>query len=277
MTKLEATDIKLRFVPVERLLVHEKTDPFRVKRLMLALNQDGKLRNPPIVTECREYFVVLDGATRTTALREMGFLHALVQIVDNDSGIVKLHSWYHVITGLSPHRFLGHLTGIELLSLDPAAAEKSRTRLAQQGIVARIVMRDGREFGMACEDDLNHQADRLCQLVATYRGKAKVHRSATLNLTSLIYQYPDLTAVIAFPLYKPSEIIHIALNGSKFPMGVTRHIISGRALGLGIPLEMLANSQPLEAKNAWLSKLFQRRLRANKIRLYEEPVFVFDD
>jgi hypothetical protein len=277
MTRLEASAIKLRFVPLDRLLVHEETDPFRVKRLMLALDRDGKLRNPPIVTKHGDYFIVLDGATRTTALREMGLLHALVQIVDAKEGNVELRSWYHVISGLSSHRFLGNLAGIELLPLQPVAEETGRNWLPEGDIVARIVLRDGREFGVVCTGDLNCQTDHLCQLVATYRGKAEVHRSATLNLTSLITQYPNLTAAIAFPLFTPSEIVHIAINGSKAPMGVTRHIISGRALGLGVPLEMLTNSQSLKAKNNWLSDLFHQRLQANKIRIYEEPVFVFDD
>jgi hypothetical protein len=61
------------------------------------------------------------------------------------------------------------------------------------------------------------------------------------------------------------------------PMGITRHMVAGRTQGLDVPLEMLTDSQSLEAKNAWLKELIAKRLQANKIRLYQEPVFVFDE
>ena len=40
---------------------------------------------------------------------------------------------------------------------------------------------------------------------------------------------------------------------------------------------MLTDAQSLEAKNDWLKNLIAKRLQANKIRLYQEPVFVFDE
>ena len=80
--KLDAADIQLRFVPLDRLLLHEEDDPYRVKRLILSLQREGRLRNPPIVAENGGNYIVLDGATRTTALREMGLRDVVVQIVD---------------------------------------------------------------------------------------------------------------------------------------------------------------------------------------------------
>ena len=60
-------------------------------------------------------------------------------------------------------------------------------------------------------------------------------------------------------------------------MGVTRHLISGRALGVNVPLVLLAGDRPLEEKNAWLHGHLQNRLRRHMVRLYEEPTFVFDE
>lgn len=93
----------------------------------------------------------------------------------------------------------------------------------------------------------------------------------------LVKEYPNLSAVIAFPAYAPSDVVEIALNGSKIPMGVTRHLIPGRALGLNIPMEKFDDSSSLEEKNAWLDESIRQRLKVNKIRLYQEPVFVFDE
>lgn len=274
---LEASAIQLRFVPLDRLLLHEEVNPFRVKRLAKALSRDGKLRNPPVVAERGERYVVLDGATRTSVLREMGFRDALVQIVDHKADVIELRTWHHVVVGLAPNRLLANLARVDNLLLKQVEAKTGQRMLAAREIVGRVIMHDGREFAVWCEGDVICQANLLCDLVAVYRGKAEVHRTTSVDLAELIRQFPDLSAVVVFFCFSPSEIIDIALNSSYVPMGITRHIISGRALGLDIPLEMLTDEQALVAKNDWLQDLIRQRLQANKIRLYQEPVFIFDD
>jgi hypothetical protein len=142
-------------------------------------------------------------------------------------------------------------------------------------------MRNGAWFAAladgAAEPTNQQRADLLRRFVAEYRGKTEVHRTVESDLRTLIEEYPTLTGVIIFPTFAPAEVAHIALNGSKVPMGITRHIVAGRALGLNVPLEMLTDAQSLEAKNAWLDDLILQRLKVNKVRLYQEPVIVFDE
>src|SRR3990172_10482702 len=117
--KLEPSAIQLRFVPLDRMLLHEEDDPFRAKRLILSLKHDGKLRNPPLVAEHGECYIVLDGATRTGALREMGYRDTLVQIVDYYGENVKLAAWHHVLAGLPPNRVLASLADVDGVTLQP--------------------------------------------------------------------------------------------------------------------------------------------------------------
>lgn len=275
--KLEPAAIRLRFVPLDRLLLHEEDDPYRVKRLVIALRHDGRLRNPPLVAEHDERYVVLDGATRTTALREMAYRDALVQIVDYYADNVCVSAWHHVVAGLPHNRLLANLADVEGVTLQPVDAETADRLLATREIISYVVMRNGQRFAVLGEGDNNRRAGLLCQLVAEYRGKAEVHRTVEVDLPMLSSEYPDLTAVVVFPSFSPAEITQIAVGGAKVPMGITRHVVAGRALGLDIPLEMLSESQSPEAKNAWLDDLIFKRLQANKIRLYQEPVFVFDE
>ena len=275
--KLEPTAIKIRFVPLDRMWLHEEDDPYRVKRLILALQHDGRLRNPPIVAEHGEAYIVLDGATRTTALREMGYRDVLVQIVDYYADSLQLKAWHHVLAGLPQNRLLASLADVEGVTLQPVDAETADRMLATREIMACVVMPNGQQFAVLVEGDNNRRATLLCQLVAEYRGKAEVHRTAEVDLPTLSVEYPELTAVLVFPSYSPDEIIEIAMHGAKVPMGITRHVVAGRALGLDVPLEMLTDAQSLDAKNAWLDDLIHKRLQGNKIRLYQEPVFVFDE
>lgn len=279
--KLEPSGIQLRFVPLGSLLLHEEDDPYRVKRLALTLQQEGKLRNPPIVARQDDYYIVLDGATRTTALREMGFRDVLVQIVDYEADTIKVSVWHHVLVGMSRNQLLATLADVEGITLQPVDADTACRLIETREILSAIIMRNGQWFAVLPDDatplDDNQRATLLCQLVAEYRGKTEVHRSIEVDLPMLTNEYPELTAVVVFPIFSPGEITRIALGGAKLPMGITRHVVAGRALGLDIPLPMLTDSQSLEAKNTWLNDLIFNRLKANKIRLYQEPVFVFDE
>jgi hypothetical protein len=275
--KLEPSALQLRFVPLEALLLHEEHDPFRVKRLALTLQHEGKLRNPPIVAEQAGRYLVLDGATRTTALRELGYRDILVQVVDYYGETVQVGAWNHVLVGMSHNRLLATLADADGTTLRSVDAETACRMIGTREIVACLVMRNGEWFALMCDGDTVQRANLLCQFVAEYRGKAEVHRTVEMDLSLLIREYPDLTAVNIFPSFTPAEISQIALNGAKVPMGITRHMVAGRTLGLDIPLQMLTAYPPLEAKNAWLEDLIAKRLQANKIRLYQEPVFVFDE
>jgi hypothetical protein len=280
MNALTPSDILLRIVPVESLLVHEEDDPYRVKRLIGAFNRDGRLRNPIIVAQqpgLENTYVVLDGATRTSALREMGIRCALVQIVDYSSDRVELKVWNHVIVGFPSHRLLGNLGELKEMTVFRMETDLAQEKLEQREVIACLSLRNGQDYVVSCKGNIRYQADQLCNLVSIYRGKAEVHRTASTGLKNLVEEYPDMTAIVSFPPFTPTEIMQIALNRHKVPMGITRHLITGRALGLAAPLDILNEENSLEDKNNWLETQIRQRLRANKIRLYQEPVFIFDE
>jgi hypothetical protein len=82
---------------------------------------------------------------------------------------------------------------------------------------------------------------------------------------------------MVFPSYKPHEILELALSGAKVPMGITRHIIPGRALRVNLPLEILEGAQSLPEKNAWLDGWLKDKMKNRNVRYYPEPVFLFDE
>ncbi len=279
MSAITPAKLQLRIVPTACLRLHEEHDPYRVERLARAFRREGRQRNPIIVAEGVEdkSYIVLDGATRTSTLRKLGIRDALVQIVDYFSDAVELKVWHHVVVGFPGHRILSQIAELRDLHLQEARQPRGPDWLQEAHIVACITLRDQREYVLHCQGDINCQAKRLCQFVGIYKGKAEVHRTAELDMPQLLEQYPDLSAVVAFPTFTPAEIMRIAANGNKVPMGITRHIIKGRALGLGVSLEMLDAPLPLEEKNAWLQERIRQRVRANKVRFYQEPVIIFDE
>ena len=61
---MDVAEITLRIVNADDILLHEGQDPLVVAKLAQRLQTDRMLRNPPIVSEANERYIILDGATR---------------------------------------------------------------------------------------------------------------------------------------------------------------------------------------------------------------------
>ena len=276
----DVSDINLEIVSLDDVIVHEGIDPRRVERLVASLQRDGVLRSPPIVTRASDYgqtrYIVLDGATRTSALRELGYRDALVQVVEYSSQNVSLHSWYHLLEGISPVDLLTQVRELPVRVIlmhlyDALEAMDDRT------LICVIGMRDRTVLGIQAEGDFVAQNAMLNRVVDVYRGNATVHRVTTTQFDVLFHEHPNLAALVVFPDYAPSEVTRLALGGNLIPMGITRHLIGGRALSVNFDLGILASAMSLEEKNNFLNDWLMSRVRERKVRYYGEPVFVFED
>jgi hypothetical protein len=119
----------------------------------------------------------------------------------------------------------------------------------------------------------------LNAMVNTYKGDPQVtiHRVSTDELDDLMSYYDEVSGLIVFPPYTPDDILTLAVSGAKVPTGITRHIISHRALRVNIPLTLLESPEPLERKNAWWHDQVKRKLSNNEVRLYQESTYLFDE
>ena len=84
---------KLQILSTESLIPHEWHDDSRTKPLIERLRASGVLRNPPIVTpfdDSSGRFMVMDGANRSSAFKQMGLPHILAQVVQEDDPGVQL-------------------------------------------------------------------------------------------------------------------------------------------------------------------------------------------
>ena len=282
----------LRLLPVEALVLHEHADEKRVARMQSRLSADGYLKNPPIVASIpgTERFVVLDGANRTRALEALGCKHLLAQVVDYKSGHVQLLTWHHLITGKKSVNFLKEIAGVNGLVLRPLHLKLARAALADRAILAYIAVpvSDSPDRsavftvdGLEGDEHLNTEKSTalLNALVDTYKGDPQVtiHRTNSDDLDDLLGYYDDIGGIVVFPPYTPDDILRLAEAGTKVPTGITRHIISHRALRVNVPVSLMAGSQPLEEKNAWWQDQIRRKLAANEVRFYEESTYLFDE
>lgn len=274
---MDVAEITLRIVRGEDIVLHEGQDPLVVKKLAERLRHDGIVRNPPIVAEVSGRYIVLDGATRSGALNYLGIPDTLVQIVDYAASNIRLDSWYHLVVKISPSDLLDQIAAVAGAKIERVAQKQAEHDLTLDKTLCYLVLRNGATYNIYGGDRLESNVALLNQIVQIYRGKTEVYRAVTTDLPMLTREYPDLQAIVVFPRYSPAQVTRLALNGAKLPMGITRHLIGGRAIGINIPLERLASHESLEAKNTWLQKWLMEKIHERKVRFYQEPVFVFDE
>jgi hypothetical protein len=272
---------RLQIVPAADLVVHEQNDTQRTAPLVERLRAEGVLKNPPIVAPmggADPRFVVLDGANRTTALQEMGCPHVLAQVVDYENEEeVRLTTWHHVVAGLPAETFTGLLASVEGLEYRPTDLSRARAALARRILLAYIISGDGMVFGVSGGYDLHTRCLLLNAMVNAYKDQGRIYRSATDQVAQVRELYDDLTALVVFPHHEPAEILELARVAARLPAGITRHIISRRALRVNYPLSELQSDDPSEAKAERLSEWLRAKLAAKEIRFYPESTYLFDE
>jgi hypothetical protein len=252
---------RLRVVPLERIRRHEEVDPLRVDLLSSRIETEGIQVNPMVCIESAgEELVLLDGATRTEALKGLGLDHAVVQLVEEHT--VSLGTWHHVVRAAPIDDFIA------------AVSEPSEMELATAEWPPTIHISDGRTFharGIGISPNAT-----LAHLVRTYIGHWRVNRSAEPDEGLVSRDYPDWTALIEFPTLSVEEVMRAALGHDLIPAGVTRFLVPERALRLNVPLSLLDDGD-LDQKQHTLDDLIAERARNGRIRRYSEPVVILDD
>ena len=286
MVKREDRELSLpdlRFVPVEAVVPHEMEDLRRARALARRLREEGVLLNPPIVTPVERpgeevRYVLLDGANRYSAVRAAKFPHILVQAVRYDDRRLHLSSWHHALEQEPAEDLARELGAIQGLTLRPRGLEEARAALAEREALAFIVGPGEEATTLHGGHDLAERTAILTAMVEIYRGRFPIHRVSTDSFPSARARLPEASLLVVFPNFEKAEILDGALTGARFPAGITRHLIPGRALRLHMPLDRLADAaESLEVKNLWLQEWVARRVATHHVRFYEESTILFDE
>jgi hypothetical protein len=269
----------LRMLPSARLVTHEDCDPRRVEKLSQRIKQEGVFKHPPIVAEIpgTADYVVLDGANRTTAVQSLGMPHIVAQLVNYAEPEVILDTWYHVVAGMAIEDFEQALNQVSGLELSPASLEAARLALAGHQAAAYLVCESGVRIARNTSGLLRPDVSLLNKIVSAYRGRADIFRASNDNWEIQKPYYPGITALVIFPRLAPGDVIEAARSGVKAPTGITRHIISPRALNINIPLWVLAVDWPLAQKETWLYDWIMERMASDAIRYYSETTFTYNE
>jgi hypothetical protein len=282
---------RLRIVPTASLLPHEEFDAQRSEPLIARLRRETELKNPPIVApiEGDDRYVILDGTNRALAMRALAYRHIIVQIVDYDDPSLVLDTWFHLVTGMPPQSFFAALQSIDGLHVAHGELLHARAELARRQAAAYAIApprlsesrgaahAPGTVYLVYAAGDIRRRTSLLNRLVGMYQEQGRIHRVGTDHLERLLPYYDEVTALVVFPRYEPSEIVELARQGATVPAGITRHIIPGRALRVNFPLAVLSDDRSLDEKNEWLQDWIRQRLVDKAVRYYQESTYLFDE
>lgn len=277
-----AETLSLRMVAVEQLLPHEQHNPQRMAKLANRIVADGLLANPPIVTPLDdEHYVVLDGATRVTAFRHLGYPHLVVQVVHPGRDNLQLYTWFHAVRGKSLGEFLQLARSVSGLRLTEMPVDGLAHALWQRGALGYLITVDGQgillEAAQSPTGDEDSWLSPLTELVTRYGEWGEVERTLIDNVETLRSQHSDLVALIVFPQFALEIVLRLVARHRLLPAGITRFVVPSRILRLNAPLSVLASAEPLARKQEWLDRLVEAKLAGRNVRYYQEPVVLLDE
>ena len=252
----------LRVVPLDRIRPHEEVDPLRVGRLAGRIDSEGSQLNPVIcIEDASGDLVLLDGASRTAALKRLRLPFAVVQIVDAAS--VMLETWHHVVRECKP---------AELLK---AVADRPDLQIVTDQGPPRIWTPDGTSRTVHGEGLSPNGA--IGSLVGAYVGHWRINRMIDVDLAAASRRFPDWAGLVEFPSLTVEDVMQAAISHDLLPAGITRFIVPGRALRVNVDLELLREPGTEADKQQILDDLIADRAGKGRIRRYEEPVVILDD
>ncbi|MDQ3924428.1 MAG: ParB N-terminal domain-containing protein [Actinomycetota bacterium] len=244
---------------LERLILHEAHDTTRLVRVREDIENEGVQRNPVIVAPYEDLYLVLDGAHRVLAFRELGCRFALVQIVRLPE---KAESWGHLLDAPGLQEALRSIEELEVLEALP-----------EWGCLAEACFYGGeRLFVKARREGLVPAVRALQRLQDAYpEDDTLVRRVDPGKPVELAVR----EALLLYRRFTPNELVEIVSKGEELPAGVTRFVVEECVLNVRYPLGHLAGGE-LGARNEELMKFVRRSWEGNRVRYYTEPVVLFE-
>jgi hypothetical protein len=271
----------LRIAPLEALHSHETFDLSRVEPLAVRLRAEGVLRNPPIalpLSARHDRLVILDGANRVEAFRRLHASHILVQVVHAGDSTVRLETWNHLLRGVHVEEVFEAILRYPELALIRSDVDRATFNLSAGASLAYATTARGEVFEIVGDTlPLRWRVLNLHRIVDAYRGLGRLERVGGPVVTGLEALYPDLQAVIVFPRLEIEEVVRAVSQGLLLPAGLTRFVVSPRALRVNYPLESLLSARQTGEKQAELDEWLRVLVANRRVRFYAESTLLFDE
>lgn len=273
MSILAGEKFELKLLPSKAVALHEECEGNRSSRLVDRFKDEHVLYNPLIVAKYNESHILIDGANRFEALKQLGCKAILAQLVDYSSEEVVLKTWYHYVSFMT----MAELTEFALsagLMLKKIQSTKNKASACD----LLVYSSEGEAVSVTLDDDLKTMLSQLAAINRYYDEKYSYTRiDSDTDISDVKTLSPDDGLLFVFPCLKKEDIIKIAGFEQKLPAGISRHLIPNRVLHIKILIDALNTDENIDKRNEELQKHIQHKIDSKKVRLYREPILVFDE
>lgn len=273
MSILAGEKFDLKLIRSAELLRHEDHEQNRTSALVERFNDEKVLYNPLIVGKYDDKYVLIDGANRFEALKEIGCKTILAQTVDYQDPKVVLKSWYHFVNGFPLEALFDYL-GRNKIPFEKWQIRDNPVRMFNAGVISS----GGEAILLKFQEDLFGMLDSICRLSRYYEEEFSYMRiDSDTDISNVSELSPEPGLLFIYPRFSKEDIVKIALSDKKLPAGISRHLIPNRVLHIKILIEALKTDEHLDKRNEDLDRFIQYKIDTKKVRLYREPILVFDE
>ena len=265
----------LRLVSLSDIELQEEPDLKRLRGLIAGMKNSQVLRDPPIVAAgLGKKLIQLDGTTRLSALKAMGHTHAVVQFVNyTDPSQVSIKSWVHV-SKVDQATFTHRVKSLPTVKIEDFKLGLGLSLTGHPLAIVTTIFRDGTGFSVINGTSLKQRVKTMQKVVNQYAQLIERDREVSIEsmdeLRNFFKKHADKNVALFFPEFAAHEIYELMRQGVVLPQGITRHIISGRVLGINYPLEWLGPKKSGLQKQEYFHS-FTSQLN---LRYYEESSLV---
>lgn len=268
MSILAGEKFELRLLPMSGISLHEECEDNRSGRLIERFKNENVLLNPLIVGKTANNFILLDGANRFEALKTFECRSILAQVVDYSSENVKLKTWFH---------FVNEMRFSDLKAILPDDVIDNQGGLKNDQCI-RVISEINETMYIKLPDDLQKRLELFAVINRFYEANFSYIRiDSDTDISDISGLAAGNGLLFVYPPLKKDDIIKISGFQQKLPAGISRHLIPNRVLHIKFLLDALKSDDNLDKKNIELEKYIQYKIDTNKVRLYREPILIFDE
>jgi len=271
---------QLEIVPLRGLILHEDVEGHRVDKIMTRFRSERHLANPPIVGTPgdRRRMIVLDGASRITAARRLGYRHFLVQIVRYPSPEIGLTPWHHLVAGMPLETLCELAERIPGVEGERVSWPEAKRALERRKILACLRGPGRQPVILRARRPENGRFHPMRELTRIYATDPGLHRLSDDEIGIPEAWMGEDRVVVLFPPFRQSDIVRFALRmDERLPMGITHHTVPNRALRVFYPMADLNSNASLTEKRRTLRRFLDGLWEQGRIRHYPEGSTLYDE
>ena len=265
-------------IDITTLKPHEEVIDSLVDSIADAIRVQGFVRDPLIVD--KDEHVILDGMHRYSSLRSLKCRFAPCCLVNYDSPLIKVGSWFRLFNVQEPESLAENLLNEHNLKYTKKRIDPEQLTYNSQSI---ILTGSGTQYFLPQSSDLIELARTAVKLEKELvkKGHHVDYLSETVAIETL--RSGRANFVISLPIFTKKRIREFVAQGLLLPHKVTRHVMPSRPLRIDVPLTMLADRTiTQEEANRRLGEALSARQVDRKPpgsvvdgRRYEEELLVF--